>query len=89
MIESDLTDFFEHQIDRESCRLAAFEPREREAFFRHWAKILADPAGIERTVVRNGEVVGNIVSFPSEGHREVGYWIGRSHWGQGLASAAL
>lgn len=89
VIETDLPVFFEQQIDREACRLAAFEPRERETFFRHWATILADPAVMARTIVRDGEVVGNVVSFPSAGHREVGYWVGKSYWRQGLASAAL
>ena len=35
------------------------------------------------------EVVGDIVSWLDAGGREVGYWIGREHWGKGFATAAL
>ena len=35
------------------------------------------------------EVVGDIVSWLDSGGREVGYWIGREHWGKGFATAAL
>ena len=34
------------------------------------------------------QVVGNIVSWMSD-ERLVGYWIGREHWGKGIASRAL
>ena len=34
--------------------------------------------------------IGSIGLFPSEkGQPEIGYWIGKPHWGQGLASEAL
>jgi RimJ/RimL family protein N-acetyltransferase len=34
-------------------------------------------------------VAGNIVCFPREGKREVGYWLGQAYWGRGIATAAL
>ena len=55
----------------------------------HWAKVLADPAVICRTVLADGAVVGNIVSFDFEGRREIGYWLGRAFWGQGIATRAV
>jgi RimJ/RimL family protein N-acetyltransferase len=39
--------------------------------------------------VAHGEVVGSIASWQTDGERDVGYWIGRAHWGKGIASAAL
>ena len=36
----------------------------------------------------DGAVVGNIGSFYAHGGREVGYWIGREHWGKGYATEA-
>jgi RimJ/RimL family protein N-acetyltransferase len=72
--------------------MAAFtarDPADRDAFMAHWAKILADGSIIKRTVVYEGRVVGNIVCFGWQGKREVGYWIGREHWGRGIATAAL
>jgi RimJ/RimL family protein N-acetyltransferase len=32
---------------------------------------------------------GNIVSWPAEEKRLVGYWIGKTFWGKGVASDAL
>lgn len=55
----------------------------------HWSKSLADDSNILRTVVVDGEVAGNVVCWEQEGHREVGYWIGRKFWGMGIATRAL
>jgi RimJ/RimL family protein N-acetyltransferase len=35
------------------------------------------------------QVVGNVVSWRDGSERLVGYWIGRDHWGKGIATAAL
>ena len=85
----DLPLFFEHQLDPEASEMAVFPSREREAFMSHWAKVLADETNLTRTVLADGEVAGNVVSFDRLGEREVGYWIGRDHWGKGIATAAL
>ena len=87
--EADLPIFFEHQLDAESTRMAAFPSRNREEFMAHWATILQNPTGVNRAIVANGEVAGNIVCWEQEGERRIGYWIGREHWGQGIASQAL
>jgi RimJ/RimL family protein N-acetyltransferase len=87
--EEDLPILFEHQQDPEACRMAAFPPRDREAFMAHWHRILRDEAGTCRTVVVDGQVAGNIVCFQRSGLWEVGYWIGRDHWGRGVATRAL
>jgi RimJ/RimL family protein N-acetyltransferase len=56
----------------------------------HWkSNVLADPTVTARTVLADGEVAGNVVSFGWDGKREVGYWIGRGHWGKGIATQAL
>jgi RimJ/RimL family protein N-acetyltransferase len=34
-------------------------------------------------------VAGNVLCWEQEGHREVGYWIGRAFWGKGIATRAL
>ena len=87
--ESDLPVLFEHQKDEEAAQMADFPPRNWERFVKHWAKISADPDILIRIIEANGQVAGNIVSFVMEGHREVGYWIGREVWGQGIATQAL
>ena len=87
--EADLPFFFEHQRDPEATRMAAFPGRDRVAFDAHWARILADETVFARAIEVGGDVAGNVVSFEAEGERDVGYWIGRQHWGSGIASAAL
>ena len=87
--ESDLPVFYEDQADPDASRMAAVATRDEEAFAAHWAKILADDTTIVRTILFDGAVAGNVVSFERDGLREVGYWIGRDHWGKGIATRAL
>jgi RimJ/RimL family protein N-acetyltransferase len=87
--EADLAIFFEQQREPEAIKMAAFPSREAEAFLAHWHKIMRDPTVILRTIVYQGQVAGNIVSFVQAGQREVGYWIGKEYWGQGIATRAL
>jgi len=87
--EDDLPIFFEHQMDPEANRMANFPPRDQDAFTAHWTKILGDESLIARAIESDGEVAGNIGSWVEDGERDVGYWIGRKHWGAGVATAAL
>jgi RimJ/RimL family protein N-acetyltransferase len=89
VLEGDLPTFFEHQLDPAANRMAAFAPRDNDAFMAHWKKILADTAVAKKTILFDGHVAGNIVSFERSGKREVGYWIGREYWGKGIATEAL
>lgn len=92
VIDSDLPIYFEQQRDRDAHYMIGTIPRDpedRAAFDAHWKKILPNPSNVNRTIVFNGEVAGNICSFEMGGHREVGYWIGRDYWGKGIASQAL
>ena len=86
---ADLPVLYAHQADEEAARRAVWTPRTREAFDAHWATIMADPDGILRTVLVGGEVAGSVVSWTHDGRRHVGYWIGREHWGRGVATEAL
>lgn len=69
--------------------MAAFPSRDRDAFMAHWAKTLADDSALTWTIDADGEVAGNIGCWEADGHRFVGYWIGRQFWGRGLATQAL
>ncbi len=69
--------------------MADFPSRDQDAFNAHWAKIMSDPDCIIRTIVFDGQVAGNIGCWESSGEWHVGYWVGREHWGLGIASAAL
>lgn len=89
--ESDLPVFLEHQLDPEANRMAAFAPRDRDAFMAHWrTNVLGDDSAVVKTVVFDGRVAGNVVSWLEHGGRRVvGYWIGREYWGKGIATEAL
>lgn len=85
----DLPILFEHQLDPEGARMAAFKSRDRDAFMTHWQKIMANPSCAIRIILADGSVVGNIGAWTDGKERLVGYWIGRECWGRGIASAAL
>jgi RimJ/RimL family protein N-acetyltransferase len=86
----DLPVFYEQQLDPDATRMAAFPSRDRASFDAHWARnILGNPAAITQTILVDGEVAGNIGSWPQEGVRFVGYWIGKEYWGKGVATRAL
>ncbi len=87
--DDDLQALFEHQMDPEANRMANFDARDRDAFMAHWAKILVNETGVARTVMHGDAVAGNVVSWTHDDERDVGYWIGREHWGKGVATAAL
>lgn len=90
--DGDLAIFFTHQLDPVASAMAAFtakDPADREAFDRHWRRILADPTVIVRTVMVGGQVAGSVSSYVDGDHPEVTYWLGRSFWGQGIATQAL
>jgi RimJ/RimL family protein N-acetyltransferase len=87
--ESDLAIFFEQQRDPLANQMAAFPAREQETFIAHWAKIMKDETVTLKTILFEGQVAGNLVSFVLSGEREVGYWLGREFWGKGIATRAL
>lgn len=76
--EEDLEVFFENQLDPDGNAMGGFTPRGRDAFFEHWrTNVLGNDGVINRAVVVDGEVAGNIVCFEHDRRPEVGYWIGR------------
>ena len=87
--DEDLPALFAFQADPEASAMAAFPSRDRGAFMSHQAEIARDPAVIQKAILLDGVVVGDIGSFDRLGEREVGYWLGRDHWGKGIATEAL
>lgn len=86
---SDLPIFFEHQSDAGAAALVGLPSRDRAAFDAHWAKLLGEGRVVVRTVLADGRVAGNVLAFERDGERLVGYWLGREHWGRGVATRAL
>ena len=90
--QEDLPIFFEHQLDAEATRMAAFPSRDRDAFMAHWARIMSketNETGILNTILADGTVAGNVVYWEAAGEPNIAYWLGKTHWGKGIASAAL
>lgn len=86
---SDIEIFYDQQLDPEATAMAAFPARDRESHVAHWNKILNGSSNITRTIVAGGQVAGNIGSWVQDEQREIGYWIGKAHWGRGVATSAL
>jgi RimJ/RimL family protein N-acetyltransferase len=89
---SDLENFFEHQLDPEAKRMAAFvcdDPTHRAAFDAHWKKNLNSPGIMQRTIVSEEQFAGHIACFPDGENLEVTFWLGRQFWGRGIATRAL
>ncbi len=55
----------------------------------HQTKVLVDQTVIKKTILFDGQVAGNIVSWEQSGERLVSYWIGKQYWGKGIATKAL
>ena len=90
--KEDLPVFFDHQLDPEANRMAAFtvkNPADRGRFYARWMKILADDNITKKTILCQGQVAGHIIHFEQFGDPAVGYWIGKAYWGKGIASQAL
>jgi RimJ/RimL family protein N-acetyltransferase len=90
--DEDLPVLFEQWADPVAAHMAAFtgpDHMDRGAFERRWSRLRADATVLSRVIVAGGAVAGTIGSWGDPGEREVTYWIGRAHWGQGIATAAL
>ncbi len=85
----DIPVFCEHQLDPEASELAGFPARSWDAHASHWARILDEETIFTQTVLVDGRVAGNVVSFIQDDRREVGYWLAREFWGRGVATQAL
>lgn len=90
--DSDLDVLFDHWTDPESNHMAAFtsaDPTDRAAFDERWRRLRTTDGLTALVIERDGEVVGSISTWNHDGVREVTYWVGREHWGKGIATRAL
>jgi RimJ/RimL family protein N-acetyltransferase len=90
--DSDLDAIFEQITDPDSIRMAAFTAEnwtDRHAFLDRMSRLRADASVWNRVIDVDGAVVGTIGSFRLDDQREVTYWVARTMWGKGVASAAL
>ncbi|WP_305784222.1 GNAT family N-acetyltransferase [Symbioplanes lichenis] len=90
--DADLDAIFDFARDPVAVRMAAFtadDPDDRAEFDAHWRRIRTDPRIRDRAIVVDGELAGTVASFPVGADTEITYWLGRSFWGRGIATAAV
>src|SRR5258708_22836852 len=85
--QEDLPMFFEHQLDAEATRMAAFPSRDRDAFMAHWARIMSNETGILNTILADDTVAGNVVYWEAAGEPNIRYWLAHRHCGEGTGRA--
>jgi RimJ/RimL family protein N-acetyltransferase len=90
--DGDLESIYQQVTDPESIRMAAFTAEnqtDRAAFLSRTSRLRADPSVSHRVIDVDGAVAGTIGFFRIDDQPEVTYWVGRTYWGRGIASAAL
>ena len=90
--DGDLDVIFQQVTDPESIWMAAFTPEDqtdRRAFLNRMSRLRADTSVSNRVIDADGAIAGTIGSFRIDDQLEVTYWVDRTLWGKGIASAAL
>src|SRR5215831_17995767 len=88
-LESDWPTLFEYQRDHASSQMAGVPAREWDAYIAQQRKIAADETGLHWTILYDGQIAGDLMSFLHDGRREIGYRIGQEYWDKGIATRAL
>lgn len=89
---ADLDEFFIQLQDPEANLMAAFAPRnpkDRGVFDYHWNHLLSDPNTQALTIDDDGQAVGALICSHLDDVPQLSFWMSRSHWGQGLTTAAV
>ena len=90
--DRDLDTIYQQVTDPESVRMAAFtaeDQTDRRAFLNRMSRLRADTSVSHRVIDVDGAIAGTIASFRIDNQLEVTYWVDRTQWGKGIASAAL
>ena len=90
--DRDLDAIYEQVTDPEAIRMAAFtaeDQTDRRAFLDRMSRVRANTTASNRVIEVDGEIAGSIASFRIDNQPEVTYWVDRTQWGKGIASAAL
>jgi RimJ/RimL family protein N-acetyltransferase len=90
--DRDLDAIYQHVTDPESIRMAAFtaeDQTDRKAFLDRMSRVRADTSASNRVIDVDGTIAGTIASFRMDDRLEVTYWVDRTQWGKGIATAAL
>jgi RimJ/RimL family protein N-acetyltransferase len=91
VIDSDFPIFLEHLRDPTSAHMAAFGTKDNDAgeLAARWKKSRLDASTVQKAILEGGTVIGFVATFLLDDKPQVTYWIARTHWGRGIATAAL
>src|SRR4029453_5436541 len=90
--DRDLDTIYQQVTDPESIRMAAFtaeDQTDRRAFLNRMSRVGGDPTSPNKVIEVDEAIAGTISSFRIDDQLEVTYWVDRTQWGKGIASAAL
>jgi RimJ/RimL family protein N-acetyltransferase len=90
--DRDLDAIYRQVKDPASIRMAAFtaqDQTDRRAFLDRVSRLRADTSVSYRVIDVDGATAGTIGSFRIDDQLEVTYWVDRTFWGKGVATAAL
>ena len=90
--DRDLDAIYQQMTDPASIRMAAFTAKDqtdRRAVLNKILRLRADTSVSFRVIDVDGAAAGTIGSFRIDDQPEVTYWVDRTLWGKGVASAAL
>lgn len=90
--DADLDTIYDQMRDPVAVRMAAFtaeDPDDRAAFDAHLRRLRTTPSIHLRAVTADGALAGTVASFEVGADTEITYWIDRSWWGRGIATAAV
>ena len=91
-IKSNLEILFSNQMDSEANQMAAFtseDPSDKDAYMEKWSKKIINPKVNMQTIFIENKIVGSVLHFDMMEETNVSYWVGREHWGKGIATKAL
>jgi RimJ/RimL family protein N-acetyltransferase len=90
--DRDVDSIYQQVTDPVSVRMAAFtaeDQTDRGAFLDRMSRLRAETSNLYRVIDVDGVIAGTIGSFRIDNQLEVTYWVDRTQWGKGIASAAL
>jgi RimJ/RimL family protein N-acetyltransferase len=93
LTEQDLGDLVAEINDYDIARMTSLIPHpydeaDARAYFTQTAARARAKDAVRLTIDRGGRLIGGISLFSMPRRSELGYWLGRAHWGKGYATEA-
>jgi RimJ/RimL family protein N-acetyltransferase len=93
IVEGDLDDLVAEINDYDVAKMTSRIPypyamSDARAYFALQERARSRGSAVSLAIARDGRLVGNISIFGMPFRSELGYWLGRTHWGHGFATEA-